>query len=218
MSHKTDLENLENGRKVVRNSIFILLLLTVIKAFGGYVTNMVALTGDAAGSFGDLIAQVAIFIGLTLSLRPPDKKFKYGYHRVETFMSLLIAVFITVIGYKILVEAITRLQNPVATQFAIVGIVASVISIGFSIVAFRSARRSSSMLISSPARYFVISESSLSAIASTKLCRAVSTSDFIFSGMGISTIRSPCSPSNSNAFNSSKSINPRNVDSIPMGN
>src|SRR3989338_11243056 len=95
---ETDIKNLEYGKKIVRNSIFLLIVLTLIKAFGGYVTNMVVLLGDAAGSFGDLIAQVAIFIGLTLSLRPPDKKFKYGYHRVETFMSLLIAVFITVIG------------------------------------------------------------------------------------------------------------------------
>src|SRR3989338_9824870 len=109
---ETDIKNLEYGKKIVRNSIFLLIVLTLIKAFGGYVTNMVVLLGDAAGSFVDLIAQIAIFIGLTLSLRPPDKRFKYGYHRIETLISLLIALLIIFVGYKILLEAIYRLQNP----------------------------------------------------------------------------------------------------------
>ena len=133
---ETDIKNLEYGKKIVRNSIFLLIVLTLIKAFGGYVTNMVVLLGDAAGSFVDLIAQIAIFIGLTLSLRPPDKRFKYGYHRIETLISLLIALLIIFVGYKILLEAIYRLQNPAETHLISVGIVAAIISIILSVFAY----------------------------------------------------------------------------------
>lgn len=136
-SHQNHLDDLAHGQKVARNSMYLIIGLTLIKAFGGYVTNAVSLLGDAASSFADTITMIAIYIGLTLSLRPPDKRFRYGYHRIETFISLVIASLTTYLGYRLLRESIERLGNPeTVTHMAAVGIVAAVISIGASVFAY----------------------------------------------------------------------------------
>ncbi|MEK7528231.1 MAG: cation diffusion facilitator family transporter [Patescibacteria group bacterium] len=149
MGHTEDIENLRHGRRVVGHSIIILCVLTAIKAWGGYVTNMLALLGDAAGSFIDFIAAIAIFIGLTLSMRPPSKQFKYGYHRIETLVSLLISIFITYVGFKILLEAINRIKNPAPTQLAAIGVVAASISIVLSIISYVIQKRTAEQINSS---------------------------------------------------------------------
>lgn len=138
MASKAHIQNLKYGQKVARNSMFILIGLTIIKAYGGYISNAVSLLGDAASSFADMIGMIAIYIGLTLSLRPPSKRFRYGYHRIETFISLVIAGMTSYFGYKILRESIARLANDTQAEpdLAFVGIAAAFISIGVSIFAY----------------------------------------------------------------------------------
>lgn len=139
MASKSHILNLRHGQKVARNSMFILIGLTLIKAYGGYISNAVSLLGDAASSFADMISMIAIYIGLTLSLRPPSKRFRYGYHRIETFISLIIASMTTYFGYRILRESIARLSQETAagdSELAFIGIAAAIISIAVSLFAY----------------------------------------------------------------------------------
>lgn len=134
--HEAHLENLRYATKVARNSLFILIGLTAVKAFGGYVTNIVALIGDAVGSFSDIIAASAIFIGLKLSTKHASKTFKYGYHKIETFISLLISVLILYAGIKIFAESIDRFFISAKTTAHILGVVTASISIVVSLFAY----------------------------------------------------------------------------------
>ena len=120
--------NLVRATRVARNSLFILAALTAVKAFGGYVTNIVPLVGDAIGSFSDIIAMSAIFVGLKLSQQKASNTFKYGYHRVETFISLLISAVIIVAGYKIFVASFERFFVTAQTAAHNVGIVTSMLA------------------------------------------------------------------------------------------
>lgn len=126
---QTHVENLKHATKVARNSLFILFGLMMVKAFGGYVTNVVALFGDALGSFSDLIASSAILVGLVVSQKQASKTFKYGYHRVETFTTFLISAFIIYAGYKLFLVSLNRFFVTNQTSFHIVGIIAALISI-----------------------------------------------------------------------------------------
>lgn len=138
---RVQLKNLENATKVARNSLWLLLGLTVLKGFGGYVTNIIALVGDAVGSAADIIAASGIFVGLKLSQQKASKTFKYGYHRVETFISLLISLVILYAGYRILIESYGRFFVVVQTESHGVGIITSVISIAVSLFAFHYQRK-----------------------------------------------------------------------------
>lgn len=141
-SHKErHMESLKHATVVARNSLFILLGLVVIKAFGGYVNNNIALIGDAIGSFSDIIATSAILVGLKLSQRKASTTFKYGYHRVETFISLCISVFITYLGYKILMESFNRFFVKAESTSYGIAFLTSFISIVISILAFTYQRK-----------------------------------------------------------------------------
>lgn len=130
------IKNLKYATKVARNSLFILLGLTVIKGVGGYVTNIIPLVGDAVGSFSDIIATSAIFVGLVLSQKKASGTFKYGYHKIETLISLCISIFIIYAGYKIFSESLSRFSSQAVTSAHGIGILTSSISIFVSLFAF----------------------------------------------------------------------------------
>lgn len=133
---ETHLENLRRATTVARNSLFLLIGLTIIKGFGGYITNITTVIGDAVGSFSDIIAMSGIYVGLKLSQQKASSTFKYGYHKVETLVSLFISSLIVYFGYKIFVESWHRYFVSGETSSHSVGILTSVISIILSIVAF----------------------------------------------------------------------------------
>lgn len=136
------LKKLAKATIVARNSLLLLIVLTVIKGFGGYITNIVAVIGDAVGSFGDIIAASAIYVGLIISQKKASKTFKYGYHRVETLISLVISIVIIAAGVGILFESLNRLEHPAQTGSHLLGMVTSVISIFASLFAFYYQRES----------------------------------------------------------------------------
>lgn len=129
--------DLRHGTTVARNSLFILLAMMIIKGTAGYLTNIVSLTGDAIGSFSDIIAMMAIFVGLKFSQRHANQKFKYGYHRIETLVTLLIALIVLALGIRILFNSYERLLHPAQTTSHIIGMIGAAISIAMSIFAFR---------------------------------------------------------------------------------
>lgn len=138
---QTHIKNLKSATTVVRNSLFMVIVLTLIKAFGGYVTNIVSIMGDAVGSFSDIVALLGIYVGLKLSQKQANKNFKYGYHRVETLISLLVSILILVAGYKILSESFSRFFTQVKTSSHSIGVAASVISIVLSLFSYFSHRK-----------------------------------------------------------------------------
>jgi divalent metal cation (Fe/Co/Zn/Cd) transporter len=64
----------------------------------GLFTVSVALIADGIQSFADAGVSLIVWIGLRISRRKPDGKFRFGYHRVETFSSLLAALFMATLG------------------------------------------------------------------------------------------------------------------------
>lgn len=136
MVKSSHLKNLRHAQYVAKTSMYLVVALMVIKGVGGYVTNTIALLGDAASTFGDLIATIAIFVGISFSLKPPSKRFKYGYHRIETFVSMIIAVMMIYFGVQILQTAIERIMHPEPTKLPAVGIIAAIISICLSLFTY----------------------------------------------------------------------------------
>lgn len=133
--------DLQNATRVARNSLFLLIGLTILKAFGGYVTNVIALIGDAVGSFADIIAMSGIYVGLKLSQKKASETFKYGYHRIETLVSFIISLVILYAGFRIFRESLNRFFIQAQTGAHDVGILTALISIGASIFAFLYQRK-----------------------------------------------------------------------------
>lgn len=128
--------SLNRATIVARNSLLIVIGLTILKAFGGYVTNIIPLVADAIGSFSDIIAGLAIFVGLKLSQKRANTNFKYGFHRVETFTSLCISIVILYAGGRIFWESVQRFMIPAETTEHTFGLIIAGISVAVSIFTF----------------------------------------------------------------------------------
>ena len=128
---------LVQGGKVARKSFAIQLMVGISEVFMGIFTLSVALIADGIQSFADAGVSLIVWIGLRISRRAPDGKFHFGYYRVETFSSIIAALFMATLGVVVLYESYQEFIKPTAIANAELALV----------VAFLAATVSSVLLI-----------------------------------------------------------------------
>ena len=106
--------NLVQGGKVAKRSFFVQLMVGLSELTMGVFTVSIALIADGIQSFADAGVSLIVWIGLRLSRKKPDKRFHFGYHRVETLSSIVAALFMAIIGGITLYESYRELLSPTA--------------------------------------------------------------------------------------------------------
>ncbi|MFH1533983.1 MAG: cation diffusion facilitator family transporter [Nitrospirota bacterium] len=124
---------LKEGEKISRSSMGYLLLLGVIKLAAGLLTGMTVIIADAISTFADTLGLFASYLGLRLSRKSADKKFEYGYYKIETFAALLVSLGTIYAGYAILRKAINNIGVVIEGVHKPFAITATIIAIVFSI-------------------------------------------------------------------------------------
>jgi cation diffusion facilitator family transporter len=104
--------NLVQGGKVAKQSFFVQLMVGLSELSMGIFTLSIALIADGIQSFADAGVSLIVWIGLRLSRKAPDKRFHFGYHRVETLSSIVAALFMATIGGITLYESYLQLLVP----------------------------------------------------------------------------------------------------------
>jgi cation diffusion facilitator family transporter len=91
-------------------------VLAAIKIATGWMGNSYALVADGIESLTDILASLAVVIGLCYSVKSPDKEHPYGHGRVETFSGLFVALCLLgaagVIAWQSIQEIRTPHQSP----------------------------------------------------------------------------------------------------------
>lgn len=101
----TEYEQIKAGEKGAWVSIVAYLVLSAIKLSIGWMANSEALFADGFNNSTDIIASLAILIGLKISRRPPDDDHAYGHFRAETVAALVASFIMLAIGLNILYQA-----------------------------------------------------------------------------------------------------------------
>ncbi len=109
-------ERFAAARKSTWVSIFINLGLTFLQIIGGFFAHSQALMADGLHSLSDLLSDVLVLFANRQSNRHADDKHPYGHARVETATTLILGVFLAVLGVGLLIAAAARLQHPQAVQ------------------------------------------------------------------------------------------------------
>jgi cation diffusion facilitator family transporter len=78
----------------------------------GQVSGSVVATADGIDSMSDALISFIVLIGLKIAHKPADRKFPFGYHKVESFAALLAAMGMIVIGSFILYNSYEALLDP----------------------------------------------------------------------------------------------------------
>lgn len=105
------------------------LLLALMKAILSYLSGSLAITASAIDSGTDAVASFAIFIGILVS----EKKFRsfpMGLYKLENVASVIIAIFIFIAGYEMVLEILKPAETaltiaPITILFIFSGTVAA---------------------------------------------------------------------------------------------
>jgi cation diffusion facilitator family transporter len=101
--------DLKLGERGAVISIIAYICLSIIKLIIGYTSESAALKADGLNNTTDIIASVAVLIGLKLSQRPADEDHHYGHWKSETIASMVASFIMMVVGVQVLIEAISSM-------------------------------------------------------------------------------------------------------------
>ncbi|WP_420488808.1 cation diffusion facilitator family transporter [Paenibacillus caui] len=107
-------DNIKQGEKGALLSIAVYILLSGLKLAIGYFTHSAALQADGLNNATDIVASLAVFAGLKISRKPPDREHRYGHYRAETVASLTASFIMFVVGLQVLYQAVMKFREPEA--------------------------------------------------------------------------------------------------------
>jgi cation diffusion facilitator family transporter len=107
-------------------SIAAYIFLSALKLSFGYFGDSKGLWADGLNNTTDIIASIAVLIGLKISKRPPDDNHSYGHLRAETVASLVAAFIMITVGLQVVFSAIESFfhQNSTTVPSMLTGYVA----------------------------------------------------------------------------------------------
>jgi len=105
-------EGLIAGQKIAKISIITLLGIGITELLVGYWGGSIVAIADGIDSFSDAMISFIVLLGLRIAHRPPNKKFQYGYHKVESFAALMAAIGMIIIGSIIFYNSYQAFVHP----------------------------------------------------------------------------------------------------------
>ncbi|WP_342430125.1 cation diffusion facilitator family transporter [Neobacillus sp. FSL H8-0543] len=103
--------DLKRGERGAIISIIAYLCLSSLKLIVGFMTNSEALKADGLNNATDIIASIAVLIGLKLSQRPADDDHPYGHWKAETVASMVASFIMMGVGIQVTFQAFTSIFN-----------------------------------------------------------------------------------------------------------
>lgn len=105
-------EGLVAGQRIAKISVVTLVSIGIVEIIMGQISGSVVATADGIDSLSDAMISFIVLIGLRIAHKPADKKFPFGYQKVESFAALIAAIGMVAIGGYILYHSYEALMNP----------------------------------------------------------------------------------------------------------
>lgn len=105
-------EGFREGQRIAKISIVTLICIGIAELLMGYISGSVVATADGVDSMSDAMISFIVLIGLRYARRPADRKFQFGYHKVESLAAMVAAIGMIVIGIFIVYHSYEGLIHP----------------------------------------------------------------------------------------------------------
>lgn len=109
-------DNLKKGEKGAWLSIITYIILASAKLIIAEIGGSDALRADGLNNSTDVIASIAVLIGLKISRKPPDEDHHYGHYRAETIASLFAAFIMMFVGIQVIYDTLQKVLTADASQ------------------------------------------------------------------------------------------------------
>lgn len=97
------------------------IFLSLVKLSAGSFFNSSALTADGFNNMSDILANLAVLIGLRLARRPADTDHKFGHRKIEDLASLVTSFLMFAVGFDLLWKTFQTIVNKELTPVDPVG-------------------------------------------------------------------------------------------------
>ena len=99
------------GKPIFVNLLLLMinLFLFVFKLIVSSLSGSLALQADAFDNLTDIIMVFAALFGIIYSKRKPNKRFPYGYYKIENIISLIISIVIFFTAYNIITTSFSEI-------------------------------------------------------------------------------------------------------------
>jgi cation diffusion facilitator family transporter len=101
--------DLKRGERGAIVSIIAYICLSSLKLMIGYMANSEALKADGFNNATDIMASIAVLIGLKLSQRPVDDDHPYGHWKSESVASMVASFIMMGVGIQVAYHAISSI-------------------------------------------------------------------------------------------------------------
>lgn len=103
--------DIKQGEKGAWLSIAAYIVLSMVKLIIGFTFFSSALQADGWNNLTDIVASVAVLIGLKISQKPPDHDHPYGHFRAETISALIASFIMAMVGLQVVINTVTTIFN-----------------------------------------------------------------------------------------------------------
>ena len=126
-------EGIVAGQRIAKISVVTLISIGVVELLMGHISGSVVATADGVDSMSDAMISFIVLIGLRFARRPADRKFQFGYHKVESFAAMIAAIVMIIIGSFIVYHSYEGLIHPEEIKQPLLTMVVLAIAGGISL-------------------------------------------------------------------------------------
>ncbi len=126
---KTEESRDKIGKKISIIGIIANIALAAGKIIAGLLSGFISVVADGLNNLSDCGSSIVSFISFKMSSKPADKEHPYGHERIEYISSMIVAFLIMIIAFELVTESITKIINPISTEFSIVILIVLIASI-----------------------------------------------------------------------------------------
>ena len=105
-------EGILAGQRIAKISVITLIGIGITELAVASISGSVVAAADGTDSLSDAMISFIVLLGLRIANRPADKKFHFGYHKVESLAALMAAIGMIIIGAIILYHSYYALTHP----------------------------------------------------------------------------------------------------------
>lgn len=121
------------ARKITLIGFWVNAVLTVFKLLAGIMGKSGAMVADSIHSLSDFLTDIVVLIGFKLTEKPEDACHNYGHEKYETLATVIISIFLGIVGFEILksgiVNILTVLKGSILPKPGVIALVAAAVSI-----------------------------------------------------------------------------------------
>ena len=125
-------EGILAGQRIAKISVITLISIGIVELATGYFSGSAVATADGTDSISDAMISFIVLLGLRIAHRPADKRFHFGYHKVES-CSLIAAIGMVIIGGIIFYHSYEALMQPRVIQQPVLTMIVLAVAGGISL-------------------------------------------------------------------------------------